>query len=391
MKLTKDSSRLAGYAVAFSMLGFISGRITHDQSGDETPSRKQPHLDTQARHGTPRSTENKATRAASLAEHDGSWEKISAQPPGSRREKKLTDLLREQAVHDPAGALALAAQEPNLRIRKTLVAAALCGWATVDPGGSAGWAAQHLTEDERKRALQGIIESGMACRDLTVQVIGELCEKDPTLGFDTGHSLIESLGRNGDYEMAVKFATTGTGDNRNYWLSTAFLAWAQYEPENAVAGLAKINDPTASNEALHGLIYGWATNEPAALVKFASTLPPGDVRKTAMNEGLQHWVISDPDAASSWMDQNDPAADLDGGVAAMATSPRLIAENPTAAIDRAASISDPKQRAQAITDVITQWSKTDPVAAKRYALSSQDLHPDKISRLMSEIEAAAAR
>lgn len=387
--LSKESYRLVGCALAFSLLGFISGRGVPGAATVEMPApdTMRPSI----KHAFGKSTENKDSRSNATVGFEESWKKISSQPPGDRREKTLAELLRERAVHDPTGALALAGQETNLRIRKGLVSAALCGWATVDPGGASSWAAEHLTEDERKRALQEIIESGMVCRDLTVRAIGELCEKDPTLGFDTGHALIESLGRNGDYEMAVKFAGTGTGDNKNYWLSTAFLAWAQYLPEDAVAGLAKISDPAASNEALHGLIYGWASNEPAALVKFASTLPPGDVRKTAMNEGLQHWINADPAAASAWMDNNDPTADLDSGVAAAATNPHLIAEDPNAAIQRATRISDPKQRAQALADIISQWSKHDPEAAKRYAASSQDLHPDRIVRLMSEIEAANPR
>ena len=381
----KEAYRLAGCALAFSLLGFISGRSTHGKPNDGMLSQDLVRRNSSIKHGTGRSTVDKGVADMNF---EKSWRNTSSLPPGDRREKTLEELLREQAVHDPAGALDLAKQEKNLRIRKGLVSAALCGWATVDPGGASTWAAEHLTEDDRKRTLQSIIESGMVCRDLTVRAISELCRKDPALGFDTGHSLIESLGKNGDYEMAVEFAGTGTGDNRNYWLSTAFLAWAQYLPEDAVAGLAKIDDPAASNEALHGLIYGWATNEPAALVKFASALPPGDVRKTAMNEGFQHWINSDPAAASAWMDSNDPAADLDSGVAAMATNPRLIAEDPHAAAEQATRISDPKQRAQALADIISQWSKNDPEAAKRYALSSQDLHPDRISRLMSEINAA---
>ena len=373
---------LALGAALFLSIGFISGRMSAAPPEQAVASRE-----TTATRRSPVTREENHNRDS----FEKRWRILSVKPAGAVREKAMADLLRERAVHDPEGALALANAETNLRIRRALVTATLCGWATVDPAASSSWAAENLADEERKSALEGIIESGMACRDETLRAIGELCKKDPVLAFDAGHAMIESLGRNGDFDLAVKFATEGTGDNRNYWMSSAFLSWAQYRPEEAVAALGKITDPSASNEALHGLVYGWASNEPAALVKFAQQLPPGDVRKTAMNEGLQHWVNSDPAAASAWLDSRDPGEDLDGGAAKLATNSQLVASDPDAALGRANGIFDPQQRVQALTDIIFQWSKQDPGAAKRYAENSPDFQPEGLSKLLSEIDAAATR
>lgn len=131
----------------------------------------------------------------------------------------------------------------------------------------------------------------------------------------------------------------------------------------------------AREEARAALYVGWSQSDPAALVAHASALSAGESRLAALRDGLTQWVHLDPAAASVWMDNHDPAPDLDAGAVAIASTPSVVAKAPEIAASWAESITDPELRANTLLDFIRLWAEHDPAAARRYAATSPLVSP----------------
>lgn len=386
----------AGIAALLLLIGFMAGRGSrpHPRPGLAAASL----LPTQALalkanslpERLPASGDEASRAPAPKATWHQRWNELQAQLPGAAREKAMADALRELAATDPDGALALAQQETNFRLRQDLLGAALQGWATINPGASVGWASTHLFDAERRTAVEAIIDAGMARRDETIQAVNALCERDAAMADDYGRMLIASLAKNSDFATAVSFATANTSSHKDYWLGAALYSWSQYRPQEAAEALKTITDPAAYNEAIHGLILGWSSNDPVSLVKFAERLPAGPARQEAFNQALQNWVTHDPVAASVWLDAHEATPELDSGAVKLATSPYLVEKNLETALSWAKSVSDPQQRTIALVDVIQQWAQRDPVAARLYAeaLPEGALQTDYRALLLKDLAAA---
>ncbi len=199
-----------------------------------------------------------------------------------------------------------------------------------------------------------------------------------------------ALAREADFPAALDFAAAERGPNRDHWIGAALYSWSQYRPEEAAAALAAFTDPAARNEGLHGLILGWSADDPAAFLKYAETLPPGAVRSTAYDQALQNWVANDPVGASAWLDAQESAPELDTGAARLATSPFLVEHQIETALGWAHSVVDPEQRSIALIDIVQQWARRDPVAARAYAVSLSGLQPAYREQLMQELGAPVA-
>lgn len=395
---TRKKTALAGGAVLLLATGFMVGRFSAPAGAGSSPVPEGfvPPASMIPISGSPKHEQELAketTEIAAKPSWDRRWKDLLAQPPGGAREKAMAEALRELALTDPDQALGLAKQETNFRVRQDLLCAALGGWATVNPGGPMDWAVANLFDAERRGAIESIIKAGTAVkRDEMIQATNTLCEKDAGMADDYGRMLIAALAENSDFEAAMNFAATSTTEHRDYWLGAAMYSWSQYRPQEAAEALKKVSSPAAYNEAAHGLILGWGSNDPPSLVKFAEQLPPGRIRAEAYNQALQYWVTHDPVAASAWLDSRESAKELDSGMVKLATSPFLVDNNVETALSWATSVSDPEQRSIAFVDIIQQWSQRDPEAARRYAesLPDKDLRQDYRSELMKNLSGAPA-
>jgi len=314
------------------------------------------------------------------------WAELRGQPASAARERALAECLRLLAATDPQGALAFAREEPNFRVRQDLVVASLQGWASHDPAASLAWASDNLFETNRRAAVEAVIEAGLPLREETTEAVRALCGKsDPAAADDYGRMLIAALAREADFTGALRFAADERNPNRDYWIGAALYSWSQYRPEEAAAALEAFTDPATRNEGMHGLILGWGANEPKSLLEYARGLPPGSVRTEAFNQALQNWVAHDPVGASAWLDRHESDPELDGGAAKLATSPFLVANEVETALGWANSVSDPEQRSIAIVDVVQQWARRDPAAARAYADTLTGLQPAYREQLLKSL------
>lgn len=311
---------------------------------------------------------------------------LQQKPATPAGEQALCDRLRQLAATDPLRALELAATAPTPRQRELLRSAALKGWATRDPRAAADWTLANVRSEDRRVAGEAIADGAIERPEAALEAFQHLVAADPLNASDHGNALVTAFARAGDYEIASRFAAAGSPEYRSAWLCTAFHQWANYQPQAALLALEKIQDPTARLEARAGLYAGWSGSDPAALVAHAQTLPIGDARLHALNDGLAQWVHQDPVAASAWMDKFDPAPDLDSGAAAIAVSPALVKKKPDVAASWAESITDPELRANTLLDLIQLWAQYDAEGAKHYARTSAALRPETRELALSALQ-----
>ena len=386
--------RFAGGVLALLAVGYLAGRLESSLfrtprpsvAVSPTPGGAVPRVPFGGAPGAPAAE----TAVAEAGSHDPQveWTDFQRRPAGAARERAIADFLRRLAATDPAGALALARAENNFRVRQSLVVASLEGWAGRDPAASLAWASENLFETNRREAIEAVIEAGMVLPgELSAAVRSMIAADADGAGADYGRMLIAAMARREDFEGALGFAADAPLAGKEYLIGAALYSWSQYRPEEAAAALEKFTDPAARNEGLHGLIIGWAANEPVNLLKYAATLPPGPVRSQAFNEALQNWVAHDPVGASAWLDEHESAPELDPGAAKLATSPFLVENDVETALGWAHSVADPEQRSIALVDVIQQWATHDPAAARAYAERLPGLQPAYREQLMKNLSA----
>lgn len=322
--------------------------------------------------------------SAGTTDAETRWKRLAREPASPRREREMTDTLKSLAATDPTRALALASAEPNLRLRETLLQAVLEGWATRKPDDAVAWA-MNLAEDRRRQAIEAVFAGAARDPEAVIRLGTRLSAQEPALTGDYGNSVVNALAQTGAFDAAVRFASSVSAEHRGQLLSSAFHAWAQHRPEQALEALKALPDANARVEAQQGLLSGWAYTQPAALANHAMQLPAGEERARALREALPQWVARDPVATLQWLDKFDPAPDFDAGVAAVASLHTLVSKSPAVALSWAESIFDPALRHDTIRNVVEQWARSDQTAARRYVENLQDVSADQRTQMLEAI------
>jgi len=308
------------------------------------------------------------------------WRALSAEPASDARTAALIALLEEMVADDPLRALALARTEFDRAGRENLLFAVLCAWAKNDPDAAAAQA-RKLPEADRVNAVAAVLAGAAPDPAIAVRLAAQLCRDDPDRARDYGYAAIAALAQVGEYRTAVRFAVaaegaaTGESEDRLKWIQSAFSHWARQEPEYAALATLSLPDAGSRYEALLAVVADWVRIDPEGLTEFVQQLPAGADRTNTLGEALRLWVSNNPKAASDWIDRLDPSPELDAGVTALATLPRLIAVHPEVALSWAESIDHPGQRSNALTAILRQWGGADPAAARSYLDQSTDLLP----------------
>jgi hypothetical protein len=322
------------------------------------------------------------------------WQKLLSQPGTVARNAALAALLEKLAAVDPDRAMALARAENNLKLRDDLVQAALHGWARLSSTNAANWALALTDPSAREAALTSVFAGALAVDpEAAVRLCNQVCGQDPGGAAGYGSRLIDALCEAGNFDAASRLA--GQGDSatqRSIWMAEAYSKWAELQPEQAAAAAAAITDVDQRNEALHGVVGGWAAADPAGLANFLSQQPSGGDRGLMLGQALQSWVGQDPVAAANWINENTAAfgPDLDKGVESVAT---LNTIKPGLAVDWAESIDDDTLRSEALADILHNWVLTDLSAARKYFETTPDLQPadrQKIAEIIGSINSQTA-
>jgi len=365
-------------------VGFLAGQ-KHRTAPSATLAKAEAIRDVTA---SAAPTQDNTSDASSQADIQSRWDALFAEANTPARNRQLAALIEDIARTDPQRALALAQAVEDWRLRSLLRNAAVRGWAQTAPDAAADWALT-ARENERREVVEALLQGAAHNPDEAVRVARRLCESDPALSTDYGQYTVAALADQGAFDAAVRFSTEIGVARQPFLLKSAFFQWARNQPERALDELEKLSDPIARNLARGEAIAGWAWADARAVAEHAMQLPAGADRRQMLAEALPLWVERDPHGAAEWIAQADRPADVDAGVEAMANLQSLITQQPTLALELAASISDPARRRETQRNVFRQWAQNDRAAAQRFAASApnpqdratfageiQDLWPD---------------
>ncbi len=307
----------------------------------------------------------------------------TARPPA--RAKKFLATIEEIAATDQARAFALAAAEPNWRLRTLLRNAALRGWASVAPAEAAAFALT-LPDHERRDAVAALFLGASNHPESAARVAANLCAQDPGLAEDHGRALIDALAEVGAFSVLARFAASDASGHSGDWLSATFGKWAEQQPAAAQLALDSLPTPAARQAAFQGLVLGWSMAEPRELANYAAGLPAGENRSLAMQQALAQWMTHEPEAVAKWVMHFDPGPEFDLSAATVATTPRLVMQQPAVALGWAQSILEPALRESTLTMLARQWAGRDRASAQRLIEQAAGLSPEDRSVLLAGLD-----
>jgi hypothetical protein len=333
------------------------------------------------------SGENNSSLSSTGKWSEPEWQRLLALPATVDRNAKLADLLEKLAAIDPARAMALAQAQDNLKLRNELVQSALHGWARKSPMDAANWVMALPDSGDRDAALSSVFAGAVATDPNAAIAAGQkLMQENPGDAISCGSRLIDALCDSGNFSAAANLAANGSSDQQNAWLGEAFSKWASFQPDAAAQAAQAINDPQIRNQALHGIVGGWAEADPAGLAQYLGQLPAGGDRGQMLGQALKSWMQTDSGAAATWINNNSNLGpDLDQGVAEVATMESVPAN---VAVGLAESISDPQLRSTTLASVLRDWAYNNLPAAQNYlqtatGLSSADRQ--QVSEVMADL------
>jgi hypothetical protein len=288
------------------------------------------------------------------------------------RNAALADALEKLAAADPGRALALAQAEGNLKLREQLLQAAIHGWARNSPLEAANWVMTQPDSGRRDAELAAVFAGAAATSPQSaVATAKTLMQQDPSGAVSCGSRLIDALCDSGNFSAAADFAANSYSNGRNSWMGQAFSKWASYQPQEAAQAAQALTDPEIRNQALHGVVGGWAEADPSGLVQYLAQFPAGGDRGDMLGQALKSWTQNDPAAAVKWMNNNNQfGPDLDQGAARVATMPLLPTQT---ALAWAEDIGDPQLRSATLASVLRDWIYDDPSAAQNYFQATTNL------------------
>ncbi len=318
---------------------------------------------------------------------EAQWRQLLSQPGTAARNAALAALLEALATTDPQRAIALAQAEGNLNLRADLLHAALRGWGRTGAEDAAGWALDLDDPSERNAALAAVFAGAVANPDEAMRVGRDICRDNPGEAAVTGGLLIDAFCNNGNFAAAVQLAADGEGTvQRSIWMAEAYSRWATLQPQQAAEAASAITDPAVREEALHGVVGGWAGSDPAGLTQFLTQLPPGGDRASMLGQALQSWARLDPTTVANWINTHEALPDYDEGVAAVAGAGFIKTD---VALGWAESIHDATLRSETLADVLHNWVIEDLSAAKHYFDETKNLLPEdrkKIAEIIATAE-----
>jgi len=331
---------------------------------------------------------------SATASFDDRWKQWQQRLAAAGHEAELAAEFEALVLADPARVLNLARQEQDPMRREHLMKMVLLLWSDADSGAAAA-EVHHLRPDERSAAVAAVLAGSLKDVAVTVQLAREFCRDDPELALEHGYTLVNILGKTGNFRAAVDFAAETTGgvesEDANKWLKAAYAQWAAQDPAAALAAINELTRPSLRFEALDSVATHRIGIDPAGLAEALRRFPAGEDRNLVLGHALRTWVTRDVKTASQWLNQQEPNSDLDAGASAVATATQgqMLNQSPEVALSWAESIVGPELRSRTLAAVVAKWATQEPKLARRYVESSVHLLPTDRAELLSGLPGRA--
>lgn len=252
-------------------------------------------------------------------------------------------IASEWAKQDPAAAMAWA---NSLTTEKSQALSAVVGEvAKTDPAKAAQMLAG-VDATDNDRAFRTVAEQYGASNFSDAQAWIKTLPADQQDGAMA--AAISGLSKNDPQAAAKQVALMADGDSKNRAVSDVVSALARQDPQAAADFLSKQGSEQAQRDSMRDLMPTWVNQNASAALTYATSLPEGNVRDSA----LQSYV---------WSNNSAAPADL---------------------VQVAESITDERDRSRTVGITVSRWMREDPVAAKAYVEQSTSIPDDAKQRLL---------
>ncbi|MEN8772293.1 MAG: hypothetical protein ABF379_04030 [Akkermansiaceae bacterium] len=238
-------------------------------------------------------------------------------------------------------------------------------WVRQDSDAALKWA-ESLPDSQKAGAFSGVLGS-LASTDprKAASLASDLApggSREHIIG-----EIAQSWARTSPQE-ALDWATTLTGKERERALASGIEELAKADRQSAAQFVEALDSKEQANY-LKSVSSSWANEEPAEAAEWvmdlASEFESNDAVGSALGDVLWKWTKQDPQAAGTWLNEQEKGPTLDGAITGLAGA--AFEQDPEASLSWATQISNEGLRGISITVGLGAWMQRDAEAAKQWA------------------------
>jgi hypothetical protein len=270
--------------------------------------------------------------------------------PSQHGENDFLYLGRTWAQSSLAGALEWASQIAVPKNQQAAILGVLKTWADDEPASAATWAIEHLSDENAAEVLRNIYD--------------EWCRSETMVALDWALAL--PAGKSRDTALGHVIGPLAASD-----LTRATQLFDELSKDSQYSAAAEI----ASE---------WADSDPASAAQWALQLTDESVRGNALGQVMEKWTTDDLSAAEDWVRAMPAGTIRDVSLAHFIAAAR--GTDPERAAGLLTLIADAEERENTASSIVTNWKRSDKVAALRWLQTTPALPPDARRRLLLEFE-----
>lgn len=259
------------------------------------------------------------------------------------------------------------------------MAITLSGWASGSPDEALAWfngLPKVRSKDDPKSSvnqaelLRGLV-NGLADAspdDATSFVVGLMEGGNKQAGYMMHIVAEKVLQSSGPADAASWAEGLPEGEVRNHTMGRVARQYAESDPAAAADWVMQFSDRPEAGHMVGQVGGQWARRDPKAAVNWLNELPASGGKNHGLSSAFSSWAGRSPEEAGNYIRQMAPSIERDSAIGGYAG--RVAWENPTAAIEWADSVSDPKVRFQTQVNTGRIYMRRDPKGAKEWLETS---------------------
>jgi hypothetical protein len=234
-----------------------------------------------------------------------SW--LRSLPEGERKQALTTTMGFEIAQQNPNQAIALAETLPTGRNRWLLLSAIGQTWVATDSKAALGWAARLPAGEPRDAAFAGI-ETGLGVPSSRRTPSGPAIRGGGSRS--SPRAIAPDWPEVSSPAFAAWLATQQPGMSRDEAILEYVRQRGVLEPQAVGQWLASLPGSTTRDRAMElyidSLLRG---SSPAEAARYLTSLPRSDRTDDMVEKTAERWLLSSPDAATTWIHETPMPAD----------------------------------------------------------------------------------
>jgi len=373
--------------IVVAAVAFVGGRSTARSS---SPARVAP-VSGSSKPVNPTTTTGRTADAFTPAgDIAATVTRLHASVASLAQEEERQRLIEQWAETDPQAAINFALTQLRADRRAQAMAAILAFWGRNQPDAAWNWVAQNMPQATHH--FDTLLEVfGKNSPALAARYAAQFAQQHPGTAVEVHLAALLGITHHGDFTGARAFIDGNPNlqpDERAVLFNFVAGQWARFAPAQAAVWVQGLPEGPLRNHALIGLGESWSDVDPAGAAAFAAQLPPGELRQLTLQQAISKWAVQDSPRANEWIVRNEPHADFDQAIAAMATGQEFIQQHLDLALGWADTIHREELRVESIGQIISNWFAHDQNAALNYLRTAANLPADKRTALLQQLESS---